>query len=130
MLGLEDSPKRARAPEGLCGVDLTRPLNKRLGMAGPAVTARDKARKIIADVFYTAALPADAVSHHHRGKHGARIKQRRDNRTHVNKHQSREGHGRGVSELLPISRWHLGKNRAGRRETERGKYSVWEKRRV
>ena len=48
----------------------------------------------------------------------------------MSKHQSREGDGRGVSGLLPPSRWHLGKNRAGRRETERGKYSVWEKRRV
>ena len=35
-----------------------------------------------------------------------------------------------MSGLLPPSRWHLGKNRAGRREAERGKYSVWEKRRV
>ena len=48
----------------------------------------------------------------------------------MSKHQSREGDGRGVSGLLPPLRWHLGKNRAGRRETERGKYSVWEKRRV
>ena len=49
----------------------------------------------------------------------------------MSKHQSREGDGRGVSGLLPPSRWHLGKNRAGRRETERrAKYSVWEKRRV
>ena len=48
----------------------------------------------------------------------------------MSKHQSREGDGRGVSGLLPPSRWHLGKNRAGRRETERGKYSVWGKQRV
>ena len=48
----------------------------------------------------------------------------------MSKHQSRGGDGRGVSGLLPPSRWHLGKNRVGRRETERGKYSVWEKRRV
>ena len=27
VLGPEASPKRARAPEGLCGVDLTRALN-------------------------------------------------------------------------------------------------------
>ena len=72
------------------------------------------------------ALPADAVSHHRRGKRGARIEQRREDRTHVSKHQSRKGDGRGVSGLLPPSRWHLGKYRAGRR----GKYSVWEKGRV
>ena len=35
-----------------------------------------------------------------------------------------------MSGLPPLSRWHLGKKRAGRRETERGKYSEWEKRRV
>ena len=99
-------------------------------MAGPAVTASDKAKKFLADCFNAAALPADAVWHHRRGKRGARIEQRRQDRTHVNKHQSREGDGRGVSGLLPPSCWHLGKNRAGRRETERGKYSVWEKRRV
>ena len=29
-----------------------------------------------------------------------------------------------MSGLLPPSRWHLGKNRAGRRETERGEYSL------
>ena len=34
-----------------------------------------------------------------------------------------------MSGLLPRSRWHLGKNWAWRRETERGKYSVCEKRR-
>ena len=99
-------------------------------MAGPAVTARDKTKKFLADFFNAEALPADAVPHHRRGKHGARIEQRREDRTHVSKHQSREGDGRGVSGLLPPSRWHLGKNRAGRRETERGKHSVWEKRRV
>ena len=81
-------------------------------------------------IFNATALPADAVSHHRRGKHGARIEQRKEDRTHVSKHQSREGDGRGVSGLLPPSRWHLGKNRAGQRETERGKYPVWEKRRV
>ena len=43
---------------------------------------------------------------------------------------SREGDGRGVSGLLPPSRSHLRKNRGGRRETEWGKYSVGEKRRV
>ena len=48
----------------------------------------------------------------------------------MSKHQSWEGDGRGVSGLLPPSRWHLGENRARRRETERGEYSVWEKRRV
>ena len=48
----------------------------------------------------------------------------------MSKHQSKEGDGRGVSGLLPPSRWHLGRNRAGRRKTEREKYSVWEKRRV
>ena len=99
-------------------------------MAGPGVTASEKAKKVVADFFNAAALPADAVSHHRRGKHGARIEQRRDDRTHVSKHQSREGDGRGVSELLAASRWHLGRNRAGRRETEKGKYSIWEKRRV
>lgn len=31
-----------------------------------------------------------------------------------------------MSGLLPPSPWHLGKYRAGRREMERGKYSVWE----
>ena len=99
-------------------------------MAGPAVTAGDKAKKFLAEFFNPAALPADAVSHHCRGKRGVRIEQRREDRTHVSKHQSREGDGHGVSGLLPPSRWHLGKNRAGRRETERGKHSVWEKRRV
>ena len=98
-------------------------------MAGPAVTSSNKAKKFLAEFSNAAALPADAVSHHRRGKHGARIEQRREDRTHVSKHQSREGDRRGVSGLLP-SRWHLGKNRAGRRETERGKYPVWEKRRV
>ena len=29
-----------------------------------------------------------------------------------------------MSGLLPPSRWHLGKNRAGLRETERGKYCL------
>ena len=48
----------------------------------------------------------------------------------MSKHQSRKGDGSGVSGLVPPSRWLLGKNRAGRRETERGKYSVWAKRRV
>ena len=99
-------------------------------MAGPAVTASDKAKTFLAEFFNAAALPADAVSHHRRGKRGARIEQRKEDRTHVSKHQGREGDGRGVSGLLPPSRWHLGKNRDGRRETERGKYSVWEKRRV
>ena len=99
-------------------------------MAGPAVTASDKAKKFLADFFNAAALPADAVSHHRRGMRGARIEQRREDRTHVSENQSREGDARGVSRLLPPSRWHLGKNRAGRRETKRGKYSVWEKRRV
>ena len=75
-------------------------------------------------------MPADAVSNHRRGKCGARIEQRREDRTHVSKHQSREGDGRGVSGLLPPSSWHWGKNRAGRRETERGKYFGWKKRRV
>ena len=92
-------------------------------MAGPAVTASCEAKKLLADFFNAAALPAGAVSHHRRGKRGARIEQRREDRTHVSKHQSREGDGRGVPGLLPPSRRHLGKNRAGRRETERGKYS-------
>ena len=99
-------------------------------MAGPAVTASDKAKKFLSDFFNAVVLPADAVSHHRRGKRGVRIEQRREDRTHVSKHQSREGYGRGVSGLLPPSRWHLGKNRAGRRETERGEYYVWEKLRV
>ena len=93
-------------------------------MAGPAVTASDKAKKFLAEAFNAAALPADAVSHHRRGKHGARIEQKREDRTHVSKHQRREGDGLGGSGLLPPSRWHLGNNRAGRRETERGKCSV------
>ena len=75
-------------------------------------------------------MPADTVSHHRRGKRGACIEQRREDRTHVSKHQSREGDGRGVSGLLPPSRRHLGKNRDGRIETEREKYPVWKKRRV
>ena len=88
-------------------------------MAGSAVIAIYKARRFHAEFFNAAALPADAVSHHRRGKRRARIQQRREDRTHARKHQSREGYGRGVSGLLPPSRWHLGKNRAGRRETER-----------
>ena len=99
-------------------------------MAGPAVTARYKGKKFLAGFFNAVALPADAVSHHRRGKRGACIEQRREDRIHVSKRQSREGDGRGVSGLLPPSRWYLGKNRAGRRETERGKYSLWGKRRV
>ena len=93
-------------------------------MAGAAVTASGKAKKFLGDFFNAAALPADAVSHHRRGKRGARTEQRREDRTQVSKHQSREGDGRGVSGLLPPSRWHLGKNRVWRRETKRGKYSV------
>ena len=99
-------------------------------MAGPAVTASDKAKKLFADFFNAAALPADAVSHHRRGKRGVRIEQRRKDQSHVSEHQNWEGDGRDVSGLLPLSRWHLGKNPDRRRETERGKYSVWEKRRV
>ena len=101
-------------------------------MAGPAVSSSDKAKKIVAEFFNAAALPADAVSHHRRGKHGVRIEQRREDRTHVSKQQSREGDGRGVSGLLPPSRWHLGKNRDGPRKmkniclvkTERGKGEI------
>ena len=37
-----------------------------------------------------------------------------------------DGDGRGVSGLLPPSRWHLGKNQGERREKEIRKYSVWE----
>ena len=59
-------------------------------MAGPAVSSSDKAKKILAEFFNAAALPANAVSHHHRGKHGARIEQRREDRTHVSNHQSRK----------------------------------------
>ena len=88
-------------------------------MAGPAVTASGKAKKILADLFNAAALPADAVPHHRRGTRGARIEQRREDRTHVSKHQIREGDECGVSGLLPPSRWHLGKKRAGRMKTER-----------
>ena len=47
---------------------------------------------------------------------------------HVSEHQSREEGRRAVSELMPPSRWHLGNNLAGRRETEREKHSVCEKR--
>ena len=39
-------------------------------MAGPAVTASDKAKKFLAEFLNAAALPADAVSHHRRGKLG------------------------------------------------------------
>ena len=99
-------------------------------MTGPAVTTSDKAKKFLTEFLNAAVLPADAVSHRRHGKRAARIEQTREDRTHVSKHESREGDGRGVSGLLPPSRWHSGKNRAGRRETERGKYSVWEKRRV
>ena len=56
-------------------------------MAGPAVTASDQAKKFLAEVFNAAALPADAVSHHRRGKRAARIEQRKDDQTHVSKHQ-------------------------------------------
>ena len=56
------------------------------------------------------------------------MKKRRKDRTPVSRHQSREGDGRGVSVLLAPSRWPIGMNRAGRRETDSGKYSVWEKR--
>ena len=99
-------------------------------MAGPAMAASDKAKTFLAIFFKAAALPADAVSHHRRGKRGARVEQRREDRTHVSKHQSRDRDGRGVPRRQPPSRWHLGDNRTGRREKERGKYSVWEKRRV
>ena len=99
-------------------------------MAGPAMTASDKATKFLAEIFNRAASPADAVSHHRRGKRGARIEQGIEDRAHVSNHQSLEGDGRGVSGLLAPLRWNSGKNRAGRRETETGKYSVWEKRRV
>ena len=99
-------------------------------MAGPAVTATDKAKNFLAEFVNAAALPTDAVSRHRRGKREVRIEHRKEDRSHASKHQSREGGGRGVSGLLPPSRRHLGNNRAGRRETERGKYSVWEKRRV
>ena len=130
VLGPEASPTRAGAAEGECGVDRTRALTQRSSMAGPTVTASDKAKNILADFFNAADLPADALSRHHRGKRGARVEQRREDRTHVSKHQSREEDGRGVSGLLPPSRWHLGKNQAGRREAKRGKYSVLEQRRV
>ena len=88
-------------------------------MVGPAVTTSDKAKTFLAEFLNAAALPADAVSHHRRGKRGARIEQRREDRTHVSKHQSREGDGRHVSGLLPPSRWHLGKIRAGLGEGRR-----------
>ena len=102
-----------------------------LGYGRAGIVIKPQGKKILAEFFNAAAFPADAVSHHLRGKHGARIEQRREDLTHVvSEHQSREGDGRGVSGMLPPSRWHLGKNRAGRRETERGKYSVWEKRKV
>ena len=70
-------------------------------MAGPAVTASDKAKRFLAKIFNAVALPADTVSHHRRGKRGVRIEQRREDRTNVSNHQSREGDGRGVSGLLP-----------------------------
>ena len=75
-------------------------------MAGPAVTVSDKAKKFLKYFFNAAAFPADAVSHHRRGKCGVHIEQGIEDRTHVSKHQSREGDGHGVSGLLPPSRWH------------------------
>ena len=101
-----------------------------LGYGRAGGDSQRQGKKFLADFFNAAALPADAVSYHRLGKRGARIEQRREDRTHVSEHQSREGNGRGVSGLLPPSRWHLSKNRAGRRETEMGKYSGWEKRGV
>ena len=78
-----------------------------------------------------AAVGSEPLSGVRRGKRGARIDQRREDQTHVSKHQSREGYERGVSGLLfSPSRWHSGKNRARRRETKGEKYSVWEKIRV
>ena len=48
----------------------------------------------------------------------------------VGKYQNPGGDGRGVSGLLPPSRWHVRKNQAGRREAEKREYSVSEKWRV
>ena len=94
------------------------------------MTASDKAQKILAEFLDPGAFRADAVSHHRRRKRGVCIEQKTRGSNHVSKNQSRERDGRGVSGLLPPSGWHLCKNRAGRRKTERGKYSVWETRRV
>ena len=51
-------------------------------MAGSAVNASDKTRKF-AEFFNAAALPADAVSHYRRGKRGAHIEQRSEDRAHM-----------------------------------------------
>ena len=91
-----------------------------LGYGRAGGDSQRQGKKVSRGFFNAAAVPADAVSHRRRGKRGARIEQRREDRTHVSKHQSREGDGCGVSGLLPPSRWHLGKNRAGRRERRGG----------
>ena len=101
-----------------------------LGYGQAGGDSQRKGKKFLAECFNAAAVLADAVSHHRRGKREARIEQRREDQTHVSTHQSRERDGRGVSGLLPPPRWHLGKNRAGRRETDRGKDAAWAKRRV
>ena len=130
VLGLDVSAKRAKAFIGVYSVDHIRALNYRSGMVALTVKASDEAKTFFAEFGNAAALPADAVSHNRRGKSGARIEKRRQDRTHMSEHQSREGDGRSVSGLLPPSRWQIGKNRGKRREAERGKYSVWENRRV
>ena len=76
-----------------------------LGHGRAGGDSQRQGKKFLADCFYAAALPADAVSHHRREKHAARIEQRREDRTHVSKHQSREGDGRRMSGLLPSSHW-------------------------
>ena len=81
-------------------------------------------------LFNAAALPADVLSHHGHRKCGTRIEHRREDKVYVSKHSRRDGEGRGVSGLLPSSRWHIGKHRPGRRETEGGEFSFRVKRRV
>ena len=93
-------------------------------MAGSAETASDEARKFLPAFFNAATLPADAVSHHRREKHGARIEQGRQDRTHVSKYQSRERDGRGASTLLPPSRWHLGKTGLGKGGRRAGNFCL------
>ena len=82
-------------------------MNKRSALAGSAVTASEKAKTFLAEFFNAAALPADAVSHHRLGKRGARIEQKREDQTHVSKHQSRERDGRvGTAAPFMLALWH------------------------
>ena len=105
--------------------------NLALGHGRAGGESQQQGKKSYRDVLVnTTALPANAVSHHRRGKRETRIEHRRGDQINVNMHERQGRDGRGVSGLLPPSRLHIGKNRFGRRETEEGEYSVWDKRRV